>query len=135
MVCLYCGAATSVINSRPQKRLNHIWRRRQCEDCAAVFTTSEAPDLLKSLLLTDGSHTEAFSRDKLFLSLHDSLKHRQTALSDATSLTDTILSKLMPHVHDASLDRKHIVAQSLEVLQRFDRAASVHYQAYHPLRA
>ena len=27
MVCIYCSGKTDVINSRPQKRLNRIWRR------------------------------------------------------------------------------------------------------------
>ncbi|HSX23639.1 MAG TPA: hypothetical protein VLE74_00900 [Candidatus Saccharimonadales bacterium] len=78
-----------------------------------------------------GKHLEPFSRDKLFLSIHDSLKHRKTAQSDATGLTDTIISRLYPHITDGSVDAQGITAKAANVLKRFDKAASVHYLAFH----
>ena len=133
MVCIYCGAETSVINSRPQKRSNHIWRRRQCTDCTAVFTTSEAPDLSKCLVVVRGKALQPFSRDKLFLSVHSSLKHRKTALTDASGLTDTILSRLYPHIASGTLPVLSIVATTLKTLKHFDTASATHYEAFHPL--
>lgn len=135
MVCIYCGSETSVINSRPQKRQNHIWRRRQCSSCAAVFTTSEVPDFLKSLSVVRGSNLQPFSRDKLFLSVHDSLKHRKTALGDATGLTDTIISRLYPVISSGCVRNSDITSATSLVLEAFDKASATHYQAYHPLDA
>lgn len=132
MVCIYCGAETSVINSRPQKRYNNIWRRRQCGGCGAVFTTSETPDFLKSLVVTNGNSLEPFSRDKLFLSVHDSVRHRKTATSDATGLTGTIISRLYPFITSGSLARADITHIAAATLKRFDKAAASHYRAYHP---
>ena len=133
MVCIYCGSRTQVINSRPQKRLNHIWRRRECTACRAVFTTSEIPDLLKSLLVKQGKHLKPFSRDKLFLSLYRSLQHRKQATNDASCLTDTVLSKIMPHIHNGVISNEQIVSVSLLVLKNFDKPAATHYLAFHPL--
>lgn len=135
MVCIYCSAETSVINSRPQKRTNHIWRRRQCADCKAVFTTSEFPDLSKAVVVVRESVLQPFSRDKLFLSIHSSLKHRKTALADASGLTDTILSHLYPKIASGSLHVAEITQTTLKTLTLFDSVAGTHYQAYHPLNA
>ncbi len=132
---MYCGAETRVINSRPQKRHNHIWRRRQCSDCTAIFTTSEIPDLAKSLVVVRGKTMCPFSRDKLYLSLYDSLKHRKTATSDATGLTDTIISHMYPLVLSGSISSTDIVEIALQVLRHFDKAAATYYQAYHPEKA
>lgn len=133
MVCIYCGSETSVINSRPQKRQNHIWRRRQCASCAAVFTTSEAPDFLKSLSVVRGNNLQPFSRDKLFLSVNDSLRHRKSATSDASALTDTVISRLYPVIASGSVDSAEITKFAHAVLRNFDSAAATYYAAYHPV--
>ena len=132
MVCIYCNAQTHVVNSRPQKRQNSIWRRRQCDDCAAVFTTSENVDLNKSWVVLHGKTLQPFSRDKLYLSVNDSLKHRKTATDDATGLTDTIIGRLNAHVLSGSIKNIDIAQTALLTLRRFDKAAATHYQAYHP---
>ena len=133
MVCLYCGSETSVINSRPQRRTNHIWRRRQCRSCSAIFTTSEMADLFKSLSVKNDKHIQSFSRDKLFMSIHDSLKHRKTAQSDATGLTETVINQLYPHAASGQLTTDDITDCTMKVLKRFDKSAATHYRAFHPL--
>ena len=133
MVCIYCGAKTQVINSRLQKRQNHIWRRRQCNDCSAVFTTSEIPDYFLGLAVKHKTNVQAFSRDKLFLSIHDSLKHRKSAHADATGLTDTIISKLYPLISQGGLKSTDISTCVISILRNFDKPAATHYLAYHPL--
>ncbi|HSX53199.1 MAG TPA: hypothetical protein VLF90_02415 [Patescibacteria group bacterium] len=121
-------------NSRHQKKSNQVWRRRHCVSCQGTFTTIEQADLPLSLLYKkDLSHVEPFSRDKLFLSLYNSLKHRQTALSDASSLTATVIGKLLLTVKAASVDRSTIIQTATETLKHFDKAASVTYSAYHSL--
>lgn len=74
---------------------------------------------------------EAFQRDKLFVSVYDSLKHRKTAQTDATELTDTILGELNPLMTDATISTQQIVQVTIRVLQRFDTAAATYYQAFH----
>lgn len=132
MVCVHCSGKTQVINSRHQKRLNNIWRRRQCLDCGSVFSTEEVPQYSREWLVkaSDGS-LRPFLRDKLMMSLHRSCAHRLTALTDAAALTDTVIKKMQDKHVNGLIDSKTIANISSVVLNRFDQAASVHYNAFH----
>jgi transcriptional repressor NrdR len=132
MVCIHCGSDTKVTNSRPQKRLNQVWRRRECLNCGAIFTTSESAAYEAVWAVKNSkSKLEPFSRDKLFLSLHKSLGHRPTAILDASGLTDTVMRKLATQITDGLIERTQIVVTSQVVLNRFDKSASTHYAAFH----
>lgn len=134
MVCIYCGNKTAVSNSRAKKRTNEVWRRRVCQDCNATFTSVETIDLGTALLVNNKrGHFEPFYRDKLFASVYDSLKHRNNALAAATGLTATIVGKVLAHAKSAQVQREYIIKTTAEVLKRYDKAASVHYAAYHPI--
>ncbi len=132
MVCIYCSNETRVTNSRHQKRTNGVWRRRTCVVCGTTFTTREEIDLTGSITVKSQKQLEAFQRDKLFMSIFDSLRHRKTALEDATALTDTIISRLYPFMKDVIIDRTHIIEVTLQSLRQFDKAAATHYEAFHP---
>lgn len=41
MLCKHCGAATSVVDSRPSGRYGAVRRRRKCETCHSKFVTYE----------------------------------------------------------------------------------------------
>lgn len=132
MVCLQCGSETRVTNSRLQKRNNSVWRRRQCQNCGAIISTQESPLYDNSWrVLSHKGRLQPFSRDKLLISLHESLKHRKTAYKDAGGLVETVVVKLGAHVRGGSLDRRQIIHTVQVALNRFDKAASVHYAAHH----
>ena len=132
MNCVFCQGDTSVENSRPQKRTNSIWRRRQCKKCQAVFSTQESVDYEQSFVYqTATGDLEPFQRDKLFLSVYESLKHRKTATEDAKALTSTIMNKLVLKQKQANIDRKLIIECVTVVLKRFDKIALTHYRAFH----
>jgi transcriptional repressor NrdR len=134
MNCIYCGGSTKVVNSRPQKRLQQVWRRRQCQSCQAVFTTLEAAALGGSLIVRrQDSSVQPFSRDTLFASILKACGHRSEAVNDAGALTATIIARLQNEAQTAALDVTRVIATTLEVLQRFDEAAAVQYRAYHRL--
>lgn len=76
---------------------------------------------------------EPFSRDKLLVSVYDSLRHRKTALSDASGLTNTIIGRLLHMVENAQLSKNDIARTAIAVLKRFDAVAATHYGAFHPL--
>lgn len=134
MVCIYCGAPTQVINSRVQRRLNNIWRRRKCKVCAAIFTTEERAALHASLMVAlPAGRLAPFSRDYLFTSVHDSCRHRPSAIDDATSLTQTIITSLVRAQHNGIVTLEDIARATHALLQRFDPAAATVYAAYHPL--
>ena len=135
MVCDYCGKDTKVTNSRWQKRANRVWRRRQCLGCGNTFTTLEAPDYAVSFSYKGKNGAlEPFLRDKAYVSVYESLRHRKTAVADATALTETILRGLPDCMQDGVVTREKFVGYVTTVLQRFDPVAGVQYQAYHPLR-
>jgi transcriptional regulator NrdR family protein len=134
MVCIYCSTETQVINSRHQKKLNHVWRRRRCSR-GHIFTTLEKAgySAIWHVEAVNG-RLSPFQRDKLFLSLLSSLGHRKTAIADAGALVDTIMSRLETPNNDAVIPVAQIVTSTQVVLNRFDTAASVHYRAFHPNR-
>jgi transcriptional regulator NrdR family protein len=135
MVCIYCRNSTRVTNSRHQKRLNQVWRRRTCLTCGSTFTSHEAISLGDGVLVHNGatsSHLQPFSRSKLLISIYESCKHRTKALEDAEGLTETIISRLMQqHLQKATLDRSSIIHVTADVLQHFDSIAATMYKAYH----
>ncbi len=131
MVCLYCSGETRVANSRHQKRLNQVWRRRQCLSCKAVFSTLEMADTTQALRIANHKRLEPFSRDTLLLSLYDSLRHRKTAISDATALVGTIMGLMYPLVEQATIQRDVLVELAGATLERFDPVAATHYRAFH----
>ena len=132
MVCLYCGSATRVANSRPQKRLHQTWRRRTCTKCGAIFTTNEAVDLSTSIVVRrPRGQLSPFSRDKLFISIYRAVGHRKQPTADAGALTATATAKLLHGAQTASVDPLDITKVTLQVLRRFDNAAAVQYAAYH----
>ncbi|HVX57498.1 MAG TPA: hypothetical protein VHA37_07240 [Candidatus Saccharimonadales bacterium] len=131
MVCVYCGGQTRVTNSRLQRRNNQVWRRRRCLSCGAVFSTTEGAQLELAWQVRRGKRLEPFSRDKLFLSLYRSCEHRKTALSDAEGLCETVLRRLSAQLAGGVIDASDIVEVAQVALNRFDKAASVHYGAYH----
>lgn len=134
MVCIYCGSNTSVSNSRKQKRNNAIWRRRICVECNATVTTIERIDLENAVVVTSNTSHKQFSRDKLFISIYESCRHRKDAQTSATALTDTIISLCYPLIKDASIARSEIIDIAANVLHRFDKAAEVYYRAFHPIK-
>ena len=134
MVCLYCRNDTRVVNSRSQKRINKVWRRRQCQSCGAIFTTIEQNAYEGSLMFKDReSHITPFKRDELFISIYDACRHRPQAVSDATAITDTVLGKLQKQkaTINAVIERSVLLTIVSETLGQLDNAAQVQYHAYH----
>lgn len=135
MVCIYCGGPTMVTNSRKQKRSNAVWRRRECQACGAVFTSNEQADLAGSLMVSDDVSGKLwpFNRDRLFTSIWESCKHRPSALQDATSLTNTVVHRLLQSGKNSpgKLSSKQIASATYQLLIDFDATAAAVYKAYH----
>ena len=133
MVCIYCHNKTQIINSGHLTRINGTWRRRKCPKCSAVFTTDEVAqyDALWMIRDTTSMVLSSFKRDRLFLTVYDSCGHRKQAVSDSTNLTDTIIAKLGNKQGKGIIDITDLKQLTYSTLNRFDKAAGVHYLAYH----
>ncbi len=136
MVCIYCANSTRVVNSRHQKRSNNIWRRRLCDVCGATFTTQEKPDLSTGFMVhkKNTSKIVAFSKEKLFLSIHACCLHREDPIADALGLTDTVIVAL-PFPTNQSIGSLDIAKTAHTILDRFDGVAAALYKAYHLKRS
>ena len=70
MRCPFCGHdASQVKDSRPTDDGAAIRRRRQCEGCAARFTTFERIQLRELTVVKSEGRREPFDRDKLLRSI------------------------------------------------------------------
>lgn len=132
MVCIYCSGSTQVANSRPQRRTNSVWRRRQCGNCGATYTTLEQPDLNASLRVEslDGKQLTPFSRAKLFVSIYECLKHLPKPAQTADELTNTVTTALL-NTKSAVLSQKVIARNTHAIVSRFNKLAGDQYAAYH----
>jgi transcriptional regulator NrdR family protein len=97
-----------------------------------VFSTLEQPILSQtwSVKYPSGKITE-FTREKLFLSIYESLKHRQSSIQDAKNLADTVIIRLRPIAKTGIIDSRVIRDVVIVSLSRFDKAASTHYDSFH----
>jgi transcriptional repressor NrdR len=132
MVCIYCSGSTQVTNSRPQKRTQGVWRRRQCNQCGATYTTLELPDLAASLRVEDQSTKKLvpFSRPRLFASIYECLKHVAEPAQTADELTNTVIQALL-NTKSAVLNPIIISQNTQVILSRFNKLAGDQYAAYH----
>ncbi|HSH56312.1 MAG TPA: hypothetical protein VK983_05850 [Candidatus Limnocylindrales bacterium] len=121
-----------VVNSRPQKRSNSVWRRRKCLRCQAVFSTIEQVDYEKTWVVQyqDG-RLSAFLRDKLFVSIFKSCQHRPTALTDALGITATVITQAAHKIQHGTISASELALLCHQALSHFDQPAAIHYQAFH----
>lgn len=132
MVCIYCSSRTQVVNSRALYAGIQTWRRRACKACKAVFTTRELPDLEQALRVRGHDDMlSPFSRDTLFLSIHASLTHRASPITDASGLCETIVSEILRSAQKGLIETTTLTRIAIETLARFDQAAATHYRAHH----
>lgn len=123
----------SVGNTRPQKRSNQIWRRRQCADCLAIFTSHEAIDPTSALMVqASNKPAESFMADKLFTEILLALQDRKNCYTDAREITATATKQLLKLPGKPVFKPSDISKTVSEVLKRFDKRAWLRYQAEHP---
>lgn len=133
MVCVYCGGELAVKNSRPQKRNNQIWRRRQCLQCHALFTSHEAIEAKSSLMVQQPNGTlEGFAPDKLFTELLLALQSRKSCYEDAREVVSTVVNHLIRLPASPVFTTPDISRETAAVLKRLDKQAWMRYIAEHP---
>lgn len=131
MVCPFCNKETEVINSRPQKRTNGVWRRRHCFGCQRIFTSVEKADLESSVRVQKRSgDLEPLSEAKLMISLYRALEHQKTAPDMAFELSQTVIKSVLKFSSGPLIPSSAIAFEVIATLKNFDAAAAIRYQSF-----
>lgn len=134
MFCINCfNGTTRVSNTRANKKQAHIWRRRSCNRCGAVFTTRERPSLAdnKPIILSSGEKDQ-FNLGKLILSISRAFTHNASeAEYNALWLAQTTEDILS--TEQETVTPEDIEATVHNVLKRYDELAAIQYAAQHNL--
>lgn len=132
MVCIYCGNPTSVVNSRPKKRENSVWRRRYCLVCKAILTTFEQYDLSTSLLVKKRSGAlQSFERDKLLVSIAKAIDHKKNPSQSASFLTNNVMVLLLKNKPiNKIMSTQDISNMTFLSLKRYDPASAIKYLSF-----
>lgn len=134
MICIKCfNKSTNVTNSRPQRKQHTVWRRRQCVQCKAIFTTIERPSLAdNTLIMNTHNEEETFNLGKLIISIAGAFTHQpEKAAYEAMWLAQTVEEILSREYKVITAD--DIAAVTHQALKRFDELAAVQYAARHRL--
>ena len=137
MICINCfEPSTNVVNSRPHKKQASVWRRRRCQACGVIFTTTEAPLVGEALqiIYADGS-SAPLSLPRLTVSLTGLLSHRgKKAADEGYWLSQTVYQLLIERGNGGQAIPLHeFVTTAHKVLERFDALAGLQYAAKYGL--
>lgn len=132
MRCPFCGHDDSQVkDSRPTEDGAAIRRRRQCEGCAARFTTFERIQLreltvVKSEQPNDGQRREPFERDKLLRSIAIATRKRPIDALRVEKLVSGIQRRLETQGEN-EVSSKRIGEMVMEGLKTLDSVAYIRF--------
>lgn len=138
MFCINCfHGKTQVTNSRGHKKQPQVWRRRTCPECNFTFTTYENFALDELLLVKSKAGDLPYNRNKLLVSLLDSLRPTGDDLSQTQWLILTIEEKLIGSQRLEGIWQKiessALAAIAYETLLAYNTVAGYTYGAAHGL--
>lgn len=133
MVCPYCNNESRVTNSRLQKRRNSVWRRRECQRCHAVWSTTEQIENTLAYKISAKGKLDPFSPEILLISIYETVKHRKSAAQDAKYLCGTIITKLQNNGR-VIIPISDVIKTTYGVLVRFDKLSADLYAATHNMK-
>ena len=127
MRCPFCGHETSQVkDSRPTEDGAAIRRRRQCEGCAARFTTFERNQLRELWVLKSEDKREAFDREKLMRSVSIATRKRPIDPVMIEKLVSGIQRRLETQ-GDPEVPAKMIGEMVMEGLKGLDSVAYIRF--------
>ncbi len=127
MKCPSCGHEDSQVkDSRPAEDGAAIRRRRQCEQCAARFTTFERIQLREVTVVKSGGLREPFDRDKLLRSVTIACRKRPIDPARIDRLVSAIQRDLETQ-GDAEVATDEIGARVMAALKSLDSVAYIRF--------
>jgi transcriptional regulator NrdR family protein len=133
MVCILCDSKVTTTNSRYRRASRTTWRRHTCPRCQAVYTTRESVDMAVSYRVRRSDESlSSFSRDKLYVSIFQSIELRGFGHEDANELTTTVIASVQS-AHQLIIGVENLRSLVLTVLRRFDNGSALIYAARYPV--
>lgn len=127
MRCPFCGHEDSQVkDSRPTEDGAAIRRRRQCEGCAARFTTFERIQLREVWVVKSEGRREAFDREKLTRSVGIACRKRPIAPERIEKLISGIQRQLETS-GDSEVRAQQIGEMVMEGLKGLDSVAYIRF--------
>ena len=127
MRCPFCGHEDSQVkDSRPTEDGASIRRRRQCEACAARFTTFERIQLRELTVVKSEGRRETFEREKLERSVAIACRKRPIEPSRIDKLVSGIQRQLET-LGENEIESQHIGALVMEGLKGLDSVAYIRF--------
>lgn len=127
MRCPFCGhEASQVKDSRPTDDGAAIRRRRQCEGCAARFTTFERIQLRDLVVVKSEHRREAFDREKLLRSVSIAARKRPI---DAIAIEKLVsgIQRQLETTGDSEVTSKRIGEMVMDGLKGLDSVAYIRF--------
>lgn len=127
MRCPFCGhEASQVKDSRPTDDGAAIRRRRQCEGCAARFTTFERIQLRDLVVVKSEHRREPFDREKLLRSVSIAARKRPI---DALAIEKLVsgIQRQLETTGDTEVTSKQIGEMVMEGLKGLDSVAYIRF--------
>jgi len=125
--CPFCGhEASQVKDSRPTDDGAAIRRRRQCEGCAARFTTFERIQLRDLVVVKSEHRREPFDREKLLRSVSIAARKRPI---DALAIEKLVsgIQRQLETTGDTEVTSKQIGEMVMEGLKGLDSVAYIRF--------
>ena len=127
MRCPFCGSDdTQVKDSRPTDDGAAIRRRRQCEGCAARFTTFERIQLRELYVMKSEDKREPFDREKLLRSVSIAARKRPIEAVRIEKLVSGIQRQLETQGEN-EIPSKRIGEMVMEGLKVLDSVAYIRF--------
>lgn len=127
MRCPFCGNEDSQVkDSRPTEDGAAIRRRRQCEACAARFTTFERIQLRDLTVLKSEDRREPFERDKLVRSVSIAARKRPITAVQIEKLVSGIQRQLET-MGDPEIPSQRIGEMVMDGLKGLDPVAYIRF--------
>jgi transcriptional repressor NrdR len=125
--CPFCGHEDSQVkDSRPTDDNAAIRRRRQCEDCAARFTTFERIQLRELTVVKSEGRKEPFEREKLDRSVAIACRKRPIEQARIDRLV-TGIQRQLETLGDTEIPASRIGELVMEGLKGLDSVAYIRF--------
>jgi transcriptional repressor NrdR len=127
MKCPYCGhEGQRVLDSRPARDGEAVRRRRECEACRRRYTTFEAPERARLLVVKRNGVREPFDREKLVRSLVVACRKRPVPVDRLEQAADDIERALFD-LCTAEVGSREVGDRALRQLYAIDAVAFVRF--------